>query len=127
MPGENVSDNPKYNIHTDIKYGPLKLIDIAAIGRENEAWFNQSLCEINDCVVRIGILHGDFHWHHHVLEDEFFLVLEGQLFIDLENETVELTPGKSFAVPRGVEHRTRAPERTVVVMFEGSGVVPTGD
>ena len=122
-----MSENKDYAIHTDIKYGPLQLIDVAKIGMENQPWFNQSLCQINDCVVRIGVLHGDFHWHHHDEEDEFFYVIEGELLIDLQDQTVELKPGMGFAVPRGVEHRTRAPERTVLLMFEGAGVVPTGD
>ncbi len=122
-----MNETTNYDIRTDIKFGALNLIDLAGIGRDNEPWFNQSLCEINDCVVRVGVLHGNFHWHHHDDEDEFFLVLEGKLLIDLEGQTVELTPGKAFAVPRKIRHRTRAPERTVVVMFEGKGVVPTGD
>ncbi len=122
-----MSQDPEYRIHTDIRFGPLKLIDVMQMGRDNHPWFNQSLCEINDCVVRIGVLHGDFHWHHHDDEDEFFLVMEGKLLIDLEDRTIELNPGQGFAVPRKIRHRTRAPERTVLVMFEGSGVVPTGD
>ncbi len=122
-----MSENKDYSIHTDVKYGPLELIDLGKIGKENEPWFNQSLCQINDCVVRIGVLHGDFHWHHHEEEDEFFYVIEGCLLVDLQDRTVELTPGMGFAVPRGVEHQTRAPERTVVLMFEGAGVIPTGD
>jgi len=78
-------------------------------------------------VVRLGILEGDFHWHKHEEEDEFFLVLEGRLLVDLKGKTVELGPGQGLVVPRGVIHRTRAPERTVVLMVEGAGVVPTGD
>jgi mannose-6-phosphate isomerase-like protein (cupin superfamily) len=116
-----------YDIRTDIKYGYDTLIDVGAIGRENEPWWNQSLTEVNDCVVRLGLLHGEFHWHSHKEEDEFFLVLEGKLLIDLKDRTVELGPQQGFTVARGVEHRTRAPERTVVLMVEKSSVVPTGD
>lgn len=117
-----------YNIHTDIKYGALSEIDVHQISKENEPWFNQSLCQVNDCVVRIGILHGEFHWHHHDEEDEFFYVVEGKLYIDLrDRDTIELGPGQGYMVPRKVEHRTRAPDRTVLLMFEGAGVVPTGD
>ena len=116
-----------YAIHTDIKYSPLELIDVDALGRENDPWFNQSLCRVNDCVVRVGILEGDFHWHHHEEEDEYFYVVEGKLLIDAGEDTVELDPGQSFLVPKQIEHRTRAPERTVVLMFEGAGVKPTGD
>jgi mannose-6-phosphate isomerase-like protein (cupin superfamily) len=90
--------------------------------------FNQSLCKVNDCVVRLGVVHGDFHWHHHDDEDEFFYVLQGKWIIELEDrDPVELTPGQGFVVPKGVRHMTRAPERTVIMMIEGAGVVPTGD
>ncbi len=117
-----------YIIHTDIQFGPLERIDVERLASDcTEEWFNQSLCRVNDCVVRLGILKGEFHWHVHHDEDEFFYVVEGCLFVDLEDKTVELTAGKGLMVPRGVRHNTRAPERTVVLMFEGSGVVPTGD
>jgi mannose-6-phosphate isomerase-like protein (cupin superfamily) len=82
---------------------------------------------VNDCVVRLGIVKGEFHWHKHDREDEFFYVVEGRLFLDLEDRTVELTPRQGFMVPREVVHRTRAPERTVMLMIEGSTVTPTGD
>ena len=122
-----------YVIHTDIKFGGLELIDASALAAAcSEPWWNQSLCRVNDCVVRLGVFHGEFHWHKHDNEDEFFHVLEGLLLLDLRNEsgmerTVELAPGQGLLVPRGAVHRTRAPERTVVLMIEGAGVVPTGD
>ncbi len=116
-----------YAIHTDVKFGPLELIDVARLQREHEPWFNQTLTRVNDCVVRLGILHGEFHWHKHDREDEFFYVVEGRLLIDLEGRTEELTPQQGFTVPAGVVHRTRAPERTVVLMIEGATVTPTGD
>jgi len=119
----------EYEISTDVKFGPLELIDVKAIGDAcEEVWFNQSLCRVNDCVVRIGVVCGEFHWHKHDAEDEYFYVVEGRWLIDLEDrETVELLPGQSFLVPKGVMHKTRAPERTVILMIEGAGVVPTGD
>ena len=91
-----------------------------------EKWFNQTLSRVNDCVVRLGIVQGEFHWHHHDEEDELFYVIEGRLFVDLEGRTVELCPQQGLTVPRGVEHRTRAPEQTVMLMIEGGGVRPTG-
>ena len=119
---------PSYDIRLDKKFGPLELIDIQGLIDEHEdSWYNQTLCEVNDCVVRIGIIHGDFHWHKHDEEDEFFLVVEGRLLIDVGDETVELAPRQGFTVPKGVEHRTRAPERTVILMVEGASVIPTGD
>lgn len=123
-----MSANQKYNISTDVCFEFLTRIDIDALQRAAPPpWFNQSLCRVNDCVVRLGVVHGEFHWHKHDAEDEFFYVVSGRLLIDLEGRTVELGPQQGFAVPRTVMHRTRAPERTVILMFEGAGVVPTGD
>ncbi len=117
-----------YMIHKDIKFGFLNLIDVAKIRDSvTEDWFNQTLCQVNDCVVRLGVVKGEFHWHHHNKEDEFFYVVSGKLFIDLEDRTVELEPNQGFTIPHGVKHRTRAPERTAMLMIEGAGVEPTGD
>ncbi|HTT29068.1 MAG TPA: cupin domain-containing protein [Solirubrobacteraceae bacterium] len=117
-----------YDIHLDDKYGSLALIDLPAEIASHEPWWNQTLTTVNDAVVRLGVLEGDFHWHHHTETDEFFLVLEGQLLIDLQDrETVVLGPHQGYTVPRGVEHRTRAPVRTAIVMVEAAGVKPTGD
>jgi mannose-6-phosphate isomerase-like protein (cupin superfamily) len=117
-----------YAINTDVSVGDLCLVDVEAIASGvTDTWFNQSLCRVNDCVIRLGVVEGEFHWHKHDLEDEFFFVVDGRLFIDLEDRSVELGPKQGFTVPRGVVHRTRAPKRTVMLMMEGSGVVPTGD
>ena len=117
-----------YTINLDDKFGSLTLIDLPAEIAEHEPWFNQTLTTVNDSVVRLGIIEGDFHWHKHDTEDEFFLVLEGRLLIDLEDrETVSLDPHQGYTVPRGVVHKTRAPERTTILMVESAGVVPTGD
>jgi mannose-6-phosphate isomerase-like protein (cupin superfamily) len=117
-----------YDIRLDEKYDHLQLIDIGAEAAAHEPWFNQTLTSVNDSVVRLGVIEGDFHWHKHEDEDEFFLVLEGRLLIDIENDdTITLEPRQGVTVPRGVVHRTRAPERTVIVMVEGAGVIPTGD
>jgi mannose-6-phosphate isomerase-like protein (cupin superfamily) len=118
----------QYNINKDVAYGFLNLIDVEKIKDEvTDNWFNQTLCEVNDCVVRLGVVQGEFHWHHHDNEDEFFYVVSGKLFIDLEDRTVALEPNQGFTVPRKVRHRTRAPERTTMLMIEGAGVEPTGD
>src|SRR5262245_7852296 len=117
-----------YDIHTDEKFEPLELIDVGRLADEcGETWWNQTLCRVNDCVARLGVFHGEFHWHKHDREDELFYVLEGKLLLDLEDRSVELTPRQGFVVPRGVVHRTRAPDRTVVLMIEAASVVPTGD
>lgn len=117
-----------YAINLDTRYAPLELVDVQAlVDAGQDPWYNQTLCRVNDCVVRLGVLHGEFHWHKHDREDEFFYVVEGRFEIDLEGRTVSLAPRQGFTVPKGVMHRTRAPERTVVLMIEGAGVAPTGD
>lgn len=117
-----------YNMHMDVKFGGLELIDVNAIAAESkEKWFNQTLTKVNDSVVRIGVIEGEFHWHKHDNDDEFFYVTEGLLLIDLEGRTVELKPGQGMTVPKGVMHRTRAPQRTVILMVETAGIDPTGD
>ncbi len=117
-----------YSINLDARYAPLELVDIQAlVDACKDPWYNQTLCRVNDCVVRLGVLQGEFHWHKHDGEDEFFYVVEGRFLIDLEGRTVELAPRQGFTVPKGVLHRTPAPERTVVLMIEGAGVMPTGD
>ena len=117
-----------YTIHTDVKFAPLQLIDIEALAAEaSDPWFNQTLCRVNDCVVRVGVVQGEFHWHKHDDDDEFFFVVDGRFIVELEGQTVELAPRQGFTVPRGIVHRTRAPVRSVVLMIEGAGVVPTGD
>jgi mannose-6-phosphate isomerase-like protein (cupin superfamily) len=123
-----MASNDRYDIHLDDKYGSLTLIDIPAEIAAHEPWFNQTLTTVNNAVVRLGIIEGDFHWHKHDDQDEFFLVLDGQLLIDLEDrDTVTLGPHQAYTVPRGVVHRTRAPVRTAILMVEAAGVVPTGD
>ncbi|MEJ2151097.1 MAG: cupin domain-containing protein [Chloroflexota bacterium] len=123
-----MNDQSKYAINLDVKFNPLELVDVQTLVDEcADDWYNQSLCQVNDCVVRLGIMQGEFHWHHHDEEDEFFYVIEGRFIIDLEDRTVELGPRQGFTIPRKVRHRTRAPERTVILMFEGAGVRPTGD
>jgi mannose-6-phosphate isomerase-like protein (cupin superfamily) len=117
-----------YDIQLEDKYGSLNLIDIPAEIAAHEPWFNQTLTTVNDAVVRLGVIEGDFHWHKHDEQDEFFVVLEGRLLIDLKDrDTVELAPHQGYTVPRGVVHRTRAPERTAILMVEAAGVLPTGD
>jgi mannose-6-phosphate isomerase-like protein (cupin superfamily) len=118
-----------YTINLDDKYGHLNLIDIPAdVAASKDEWSNQTLTTVNDSVVRLGIVQGEFHWHKHDVEDEFFLVLDGKLYIDVEGEeTIELEPHQGVTIPKGVVHRPRAPERTVILMVEPATVAPTGD
>ena len=118
----------EYIIQNDIRFGPMAKFSIPKLVSDcAHPWFNQSLVRVNDCVARMGIFHGEFHWHHHDQEDELFYVVTGKLLVDFEDRTEELGPGEGIMVPRGTRHRTRAPEKTVTLMFEGAGVVPTGD
>jgi len=108
-------------------FGHLELIDVDAEAAAHVPWFNETLTTVNDAVVRLGVIEGDFHWHKHDDQDEFFLVIDGELLIDLEERTVTLGPHQAFAVPRGVVHRTRARGRATILMVEAAGVAPTGD
>jgi len=121
-----------YAIHTDVKYQPLEVVEGGALADAcKEPWWNQTLCRINDSVARVGVFLGEFHWHKHDREDEFFWVIDGKLLLDVrendEERTVELGPRQGMVVPKGVVHRTRAKERTVVLMIEQATVRATGD
>ena len=117
-----------YVTNLNIQYQPLELIDEKALADScPHQWYNQTLCNVNDSVVRLGVVQGEYHWHKHDDDDEFFYVVEGQLLIDLEDRTIDLSPRQGIVVPKGVVHRTRAPERTVILMVETNAVVPTGD
>lgn len=118
----------QYTTHLDIKYESAEKFDVQAlIDSCQDDWYNQTLCQVNDMVVRLGVLEGEYHWHQHEHEDEFFMVLDGKLRIDFEDRVVELGPRQAITVPRGIQHRPRAPRRTTVIMLEGAGVTPTGD
>ena len=116
-----------YATHLNVHYAPLERIDVQQlVDACTDPWYNQTLCRVNESVVRLGVVRGEYHWHKHDAEDEFFYVVEGRFFIDLEERTVELGPRQGFVVPKGVRHRPRAPERTVVLMVETASIVPTG-
>src|SRR3954467_15191540 len=117
-----------YVTKLDIKYDHLEKIDVPAMIKAcTDKWFNQTLTKVNDSVVRVGIVEGEYHWHKHDHDDEFFFVLEGKLLVDLEDRTIELAPGQGVTVSKGVIHRTRAPQKTVMLMVENKGIIPTGD
>ncbi|HUQ20523.1 MAG TPA: cupin domain-containing protein [Gemmatimonadaceae bacterium] len=125
---ENEDSAYPYVTRLDIKYPPLEVINVQKVADAvTDQWFNQTLCKVNDSVVRLGVMQGEYHWHKHDDLDEFFYVVDGKFLIDLEEKTVELLPRQGFVVPKGVVHRTRAPERTMILMVEGADIVPTGD
>jgi mannose-6-phosphate isomerase-like protein (cupin superfamily) len=117
-----------YNINLEVQYRHLERIDVPLIvNNTTEKWSNRTLTQVNDSVVRLGIVEGEFHWHKHDNDDEFFFVTEGQLLIDLEDRTIELNPGQGVTISKGVMHRPRAPIKTVMLMVETSAIQPTGD
>jgi quercetin dioxygenase-like cupin family protein len=117
-----------YETRLNILHGPLEVIDVHAVPDADQfKWFNQTLCQVNGSVVRMAAIEGEYHWHKHDDDDEFFFVVEGKLLIDLEGRAVELGPGQGFVVPKTVVHRTRAEERTTILMVENAGIIPTGN
>ncbi len=125
-----MSSQPEYPYLTrlDVLYPSLQVIDEKGLAdAAPHKWYNQTLCAVDDSVVRLGVIEGEYHWHKHDADDEFFYVVEGKLLIDLEERVVELSPRQGIVVPKGVMHRTRAPERTVILMVENAGIIPTGN
>jgi mannose-6-phosphate isomerase-like protein (cupin superfamily) len=117
-----------YTTRLDIRYPQLEIIDVReVVDSVTDRWFNQTLCQVNESVVRLGVIQGEYHWHKHDDQDEFFYVVDGELLIDLENRDVVLRPNQGFVVPKGVMHRTRAARKTVILMVEGAGINPIGD
>ena len=117
-----------YETRLNIFYKPLEIVEEKKLADECEfPWYNQTLCQVNGSVVRLGVFHGEYHWHKHEHDDEFFSVIEGQLLIDLDGRPVSLNPRQGVVVPKTVMHRTRAPQRTVVLMVENAGIIPTGN
>lgn len=117
-----------YATHLDIKFSALDVVDVPSLVRAcSDRWYNQTLCKVNDSVVRLGVMQGEYHWHKHANDDEFFFVLDGHFVIDLEDRSIDLQRHEGFVVPKGVVHRTRAPDRAVILMVETAGILPTGD
>ena len=121
-------DDFPYTTHLNILFPSLSVIDIPSVVSQVQAkWFNQTLCKVNDSVLRLGVMQGEYHWHKHDNDDELFFVLDGRFIIDLEGQSIELQPQQGYVVPKGVVHRTRAPERAIILMIETAAIVPTGD
>ena len=117
-----------YTTHLNILHATLEVVKIdPLIEACRDQWYNQTLCRVNDSVVRLGVMQGEYHWHKHDKDDEFFYVVEGHFLIDLDGRTVDLGPREGYVVPKGVTHRTRAPQRAVILMVENAGIIPTGD
>lgn len=116
-----------YNQHMDVAFEHQELIDVNKLVEHCDVdWYNQTLSKINDSVARLGIVEGEYHWHKHDDDDEFFFVLSGRLFIDLEDKTIELGPNQGTTISKGVMHRPRAPQKTVMLMVETASIDPIG-
>ena len=123
----NDQEHP-YATHLDIKFPALTVVDVQALVNAcTDKWYNQTLCRVNESVVRLGVMQGEYLWHKHDNDDEFFFVLDGHFIIDLEGKSIDLQPREGYVVPKGVVHRTRAPDRAVILMVETASIVPTGD
>jgi len=128
MKSDKSPQNLPYKTYLNILHGPLEVIDVQKLADAcTDKWYNQTLCKVNDSVVRMAVVQGEYHWHEHKEIDEFFFVIDGRFLIDLEDRTVELLPRQGFVVPKDVLHRPRAPERTVILMVERADIIPTGD
>ena len=123
----NPADYP-YATFLDVKFPSLTLVDVPSIAAAvKDQWWNQTLCRVNDSVIRLGVMQGEYHWHKHDNDDEFFFVLDGRFVIDLEGSSITLERQQGYVVPKGVVHRTRAPEKAIILMVETAAIVPTGD
>lgn len=118
-----------YAINYQPLFTTLETMDVQAlIDQVTDPWYNQTLIQVGGVLVRLGVMQGEFHWHAHEEQDEFFFVLSGLFRIELEGaDTVELGPQQAFSVPAGMRHRPVVPVRSVVLMIEKAGVVATGD
>ena len=117
-----------YATFLNILYPATTVVDVpAVVAGVRDRWYNQTLCKVNDSVVRLGVMQGEYHWHKHDNDDEFFFVLDGHFIIDLEDRSIDLQERQGYVVPKGVVHRTRAPQRAVILMVETAAIVPTGD
>nr|WP_067062729.1 cupin domain-containing protein [Mucilaginibacter sp. L294] len=101
----------------------LTIIDINQEAATTEAYKNIPVAQVNDHVVRMGVMTEPYFWHLHPESDESFLVIEGSIFIDLEDRTVELFPNQLFTISKNVIHRTRPNGvRSVNLTFESSNM-----
>ncbi|WP_452600566.1 cupin domain-containing protein [Pontimicrobium sp. MEBiC06410] len=117
-----------YQNNMNIAFEHSEVININKLVAENtQPWLNQTLTQVNESVVRLGIIEGEYHWHKHEFEDEFFFVIEGTLYIDLEDKTIELNPNQGTTISKNVKHRTRAPKKVVMLMVETKHITATGN
>src|SRR5437899_11257248 len=103
-----------YTTYLNILPGPVEVIDVQKLAEAcTDKWYNQTLCKVNDSVVRLSVVQGEYHWHEHKDIDEFFFVLDGRFLINIEDRVVDLAPRQGFVVPKCVRQRTSAPESRI--------------
>ena len=117
-----------YATHLDIKFPALSLVDVPSLVEAcTDKWYNQTLCKVNDSVIRLGVMQGEYHWHKHDNDDEFFFVLDGHFIVDLEERSVDLQPREGFVVPRASCIARERRSSAVILMVENAAIIPTGD
>lgn len=117
-----------YNMQMNIKYDYLEKINVPEIVREcTDKWFNQSLCEVNSSVFRLGIFEGEYHLHKHDHDDELFFVIDGSIVLETEKGNFELGQFEGVCVPKGIMHRPIAKQKAIVLMIENKGIDPIGN
>ena len=100
---------------------------VEMFGRFQDQWSPKIVGEVNDSVVKLTKLQGEFVWHHHDQEDELFLVVKGRLRLKLKDKELVLGPGEFAIIPHGVEHLPIADEETHVLLFEPKSTLNTGN
>ena len=97
------------------------------LSKFSDHWSPKVIAEMNDYQFKLVKIQGEFVWHNHDDTDETFIVIEGEMKIEFENETVELSEGDMFVVPKGIEHKPWAENECKVMIIEPRGVVNTGN
>ena len=106
----------------------MKKINLASkYNKINEHWSPKVVAEMNDHQFKLAKIKNDFIWHSHEDTDETFIVMEGKIYIEFEDETVELSEGEMIVVPKGKKHRPYADEEAKIMLIEPKGVRNTGD
>ena len=106
----------------------MKQINLASkYKRIKEHWSPQVVAEMNDYQFKLAKIKNDFIWHSHEDTDETFIVIEGKISIEFEDETIELSEGEMIVVPKGKKHRPHADEEAKIMLIEPKGVRNTGD
>ena len=108
-----------------VKLSKINLRD--KLSKFSDHWSPKVIAEMNDYQFKLVKIKGDFVWHNHADTDEAFIVIEGEMSIEFEDKTIDLSEGEMYVVPKGVEHKPYADEECKVMIIEPRGVVNTGN